>query len=179
METGNKKGMERKKPYQKRAWVVAHLRPAREREDFPIIYVFSPQRFFALQQIKRNPHPWGTLLDYSLFSSCFHGSSFAFARAGGHVWQIAFPLLLSPRYAALSSLTALARLLPSPPLLHPSSLSPDLSFFYRKNFFHLRWRNFASLRFDRDGSLADGRAIVCFFVRNRERFQASCSFQVK
>lgn len=50
----------------------------REREDFPIIYVFSPPRFFALQQIKRNPHPWGTLLDYSLFSSRFHGSPFAF-----------------------------------------------------------------------------------------------------
>lgn len=77
-----KKGMERKKPYRKRArGRRASLRPAREREDFPIIYVFSPPRFFALQQIKRNPHPWGTLLDYSLFSSCFHGSPFAFARA--------------------------------------------------------------------------------------------------
>lgn len=67
----------------------------REREDFPIIYVFSPPRFFALQQIKRNPHPWGTLLDYSLFSSCFHGSPFAFhparACARGYAWQIAFP----------------------------------------------------------------------------------------
>lgn len=66
----------------------------REREDFPIIYVFSPPRFFALQQIKRNPHPWGTLLDYSLFSSCFHGSPFAFhparACARGYAWQIAF-----------------------------------------------------------------------------------------
>lgn len=59
--------------------IVAHLWSARANgEDFPIIYVFSPPRFFALQQIKRNPHPWGTLLDYSLFSSRFHGSPFAF-----------------------------------------------------------------------------------------------------
>jgi len=62
---------------------------------------FPPPRFFALQQIKRNPHPWGTLLDYSLFSSCFHGSPFAFppiaggrsgggGGGGGYAWQIAF-----------------------------------------------------------------------------------------
>lgn len=92
-----KRGIERKKTLSKTGpGVVAHLRSAHEREDFPIIYVFSPPRFFALQQIKRNPHPWGTLLDYSLFSSCFHSSPFAFrpvlarARARGYAWQIAF-----------------------------------------------------------------------------------------
>jgi len=69
--------------------------PANEK-TFQLSMFFPPPRFFALQQIKRNPHPWGTLLDYSLFSSRFHGSPFAFppiasGRAGaGYAWQIAF-----------------------------------------------------------------------------------------
>lgn len=87
-EIQKKRGMERKKPYRTQArGRCASPGWPREREDFPIIYVFSPPRFFALQQIKRNPHPWGTLLDYSLFSSRFHGSPFAFhpARACARV----------------------------------------------------------------------------------------------